>query len=94
MNFEWDKAKAAANVRKHGVTFEEASTVFADPLARIFDDVGHSTEERREVIVGHSILGGLLLVYFTERRGRVIRVFSARRATRKERQDYEENVSE
>ena len=91
MEFEWDKAKA--NVKKHGITFDEASTVFDDTLARIFDDMGHSVEERREVIVGHSILSRLLLVYFTERETNVIRIFSARRATRKERQDYEENVS-
>src|ERR1043166_6901793 len=66
MEFEWDKAKAAANFKKHEVTFDEASTVFSDPLARIFDDTEHSAEERREIIVGHSILGRLLLVYFTE----------------------------
>ncbi|HEX7956909.1 MAG TPA: BrnT family toxin [Pyrinomonadaceae bacterium] len=92
MAFEWDKAKAAANVKKHKVTFDEASTVFGDPLARIFDDPEHSAEERREIIVGHSILGRLLLVCFTEREGDLIRIFSAREATRKERQDYEENA--
>ena len=92
MEFEWDKAKAAANVKKHKITFDEASTVFGDPLARIFDDPEHSAEEHREIIVGHSILTRLLLVCFTEREGDVIRLFSAREATKKERQDYEENA--
>jgi uncharacterized DUF497 family protein len=93
MAFEWDKAKAATNVKKHKVTFDEASTVFGDPSARIFDDPGHSAEERREVIVGYSIISRLLLVCFTERAAEVIRIFSAREATKKERQDYEENTS-
>lgn len=91
MEFEWDKAKAAADFRKHDVTFDEASTVFADPLARIFDDAEHSAEERREIIVGHSILGRLLLVCFTEQAD-VVRIFSARETTGRERQDYEENA--
>lgn len=92
MKFEWDKVKAAANVRKHKVTFDEACTVFDDSLARIFDDEAHSAEERREIIVGHSILGRLLLVYFTEREADMVRIFSAREATGRERQDYEENA--
>ena len=92
MEFEWDKAKATANVKKHEITFDEASTVFGDPLARIFDDPEHSAVERREIIVGHSILSRLLLVCFTEREAGVIRIFSAREATKKERQDYEENA--
>ena len=92
MEFEWDKAKAAANFKKHHVTFDEASTVFSDPLARIFDDPEHSAEERREIIAGHSIISRLLLVCFTERDANVIRIFSAREATRNERQDYEENA--
>jgi uncharacterized DUF497 family protein len=92
MEFEWDKAKAAANFKKHRVTFDEASTVFADPLARIFDDEGHSAEERREIIVGHSILGRMLLVCFAEREADLIRIFSARETTVRERRDYEENA--
>lgn len=92
MEFEWDNAKAAANFKKLKVAFDEASTVFSDPLARIFDDVDHSAEEQREIIVGHSILGRLLLVCFVEREEDVIRVFSAREVTRTERQDYEENA--
>ena len=92
MEFEWDKAKAATNFKKHDVTFDEASTVFADPLARIFDDAEHSAEERREIIVGHSIVGRLLLVCFSEREADLIRIFSARETTVRERRDYEENA--
>jgi uncharacterized protein len=88
--FEWDEEKAASNKKKHGVTFEEAATVFADPLAAIFDDEAHSVEEQREIIIGHSEEDRLLLVSFTERAG-AIRIISARRATKRERRDYEEN---
>ena len=86
--FTWDPTKAASNLRKHGVAFEEALTVFGDPLARIHDDPNHSEREGREIIVGHSTRGRLLLVSFTERVA-MIRIISARRATRHERQDYE-----
>jgi len=88
--FEWDARKAEANRKRHGVAFEEALLVFADPLARIFDDPDHSQPERREIIVGHDSRGQLLLVSFTERENRV-RLISARRATRQERRDHEEN---
>lgn len=91
MNFEWNSKKAAANLSKHGVTFEEALTVFADPLARIFDDEDHSSEEHREIIIGHSANHRLLLVCFTAQPGST-RIFSARKATKQERKDYEENV--
>lgn len=90
LEFEWHADKAASNVRKHGVTFEEAMSVFADPLAAIFDDDEHSAEEPPEIIVGHSGKGRLLLVSFTER-GEAVRIISARRASRRERKDYEEN---
>jgi uncharacterized DUF497 family protein len=89
--FEWHPTKAASNSAKHRVTFEEASTVFADSLARIFDDPGHSTNEGREIIVGQSAEQRLLVVSFTERRSS-IRIFSARKATKRERRDHEENV--
>ncbi|MBI3016009.1 MAG: BrnT family toxin [Candidatus Tectomicrobia bacterium] len=92
LRFEWDPKKAAANLAKHGVSFEEGLTAFSDPLARIFDDEDHSSEEEREIIIGHSTQHRLLLVCFTAR-GASIRIFSARKATRRERQDYEENVS-
>ncbi len=90
MEFEWDPRKATANRRKHGITFDEALTVFADPLARIFDDPDHSAAERREIIIGHSAAHRLLMVSFTERHDRV-RIISARVTTRQERDDYEEN---
>ncbi len=91
LKFEWDRRKAAANFSKHRVPFEEALTVFADPLARIFDDEGHSIEEEREIIIGHSVKRRLLVVCFAAR-GESVRIFSARKATRRERRDYEENV--
>jgi len=90
VEFEWDAEKARGNERKHRVTFEEAATVFGNHLAVIFDDEVHSTEEEREIIVGHSDRNRLLLVSFTERSGK-IRIVSARRATRREREDYEES---
>ncbi|NUQ65723.1 MAG: BrnT family toxin [Pirellulales bacterium] len=90
LSFERDEDKAASNESKHGVTFDEASTVFADPLAVIFDDEEHSEDEIREIIIGHSILERLLLVSFTERGEDVVRIISARRATKRERKDYEE----
>lgn len=92
LEFEWDPKKASANLAKHGVSFEEAMTVFADPLARIFDDEEHSDDEQREIIIGHSIKRRLVLVCFTAH-GTRVRLLSARKATRLERKDYEENVS-
>lgn len=92
LRFEWDNRKAAANGRKHRVGFDEASTVFDDALARIFDDVEHSTDEIREIIIGNSLLERLLVVSFAEIPMKNIRIISARLATRKEREDYEENV--
>ncbi len=89
--FEWDARKAKENVKNHRVPFEEALTVFADPFARIFDDPDHSKGQRRELILGHSMKQHLLVVSFTER-GRRIRIISARRATTRERWDYEENI--
>ena len=91
LEFEWDRRKARSNLAKHNVPFEEALTVFADSLARIFDDEEHSNDERREIIIGHSNRRHLIVVSFTTR-GMRIRLFSARKATRIERKDYEENV--
>jgi uncharacterized DUF497 family protein len=93
VKFEWDPKKAAANLSKHRVSFEEGLTVFADPLAKIFDDEDHSTEEQREIIIGHSASHRLLLVCFAAQQQESIRIFSARKATRQERKDYEENVT-
>ena len=92
LHFEWDANKANANITKHGVSFEEASTVFQDVTAVIFDDENHSDEELREIVVGHSDRNRLLLVCFTERND-AIRVINARKATRREHQDYEEHQS-
>jgi hypothetical protein len=89
LEFEWDAAKAEANLRKHGVAFDEALTAFFDPLARIFDDPDHSVEERREIIIGYSARPRLLLVGFTERAG-TVRIIYARAATRAERKNHEE----
>ena len=89
LEFEWDWKKAIANSRKHGVSFDEASTVFGDPLAAIFDDEAHSDEEAREIIVGHSERNRLLVVSFMMR-GDAIRIISARRATKQETRDHEE----
>jgi len=91
--FSWDENKAASNIVDHqGVTFDEASTVFDSSLARIFDDEIHSFDERREIIIGPSIKGRLLLVCFTERPNEIIRIISARLPTRRERKKYEENT--
>lgn len=88
--FEWDAAKAADNVRKHRVSFEEAATVFGDSLGRIFDDPDHSQAEHRELLIGCSAQNRIVIVSFTERASR-IRIISARRATDRERHDYEEH---
>jgi Uncharacterized protein conserved in bacteria len=90
--FTWDDKKASANIKKHGVSFEEAQTVFSNPRAVIFDDEAHSIDEKREIIIGPSARGRLLLVYLTERVDG-IRIISARRATPKERRDYEEGTN-
>jgi uncharacterized DUF497 family protein len=91
VRFSWDPAKAKANLSKHGVTFDEAATVFLDPLARIHDDPEHSIGEVREIIIGHSAAARLLLVCFTER-GEVVRIINARPPDRDERRDYEESI--
>ncbi len=88
MRFEWDGDKAAKNRTKHNVSFEEAVTVFYDPLAATFDDPDHSQGERRLITVGSSSQGHLLVVCHTERRG-AVRLISARRATRHERKRHE-----
>ena len=89
LGFEWDAHKALTNQIKHGLSFEEAMSVFTDQLAHIFDDPDHSVAESREIIVGLSQKQRLLVVCFTERRD-TVRIFSARKATKWERQDYEE----
>jgi uncharacterized protein len=92
LQFEWDRDKATKNLKKHNIGFDEASTVFDDPMAYIFDDEAHSDHEHREIIIGHSVIKRLLLVCFTERAEDLIRIFSARLASKKECKDYEENT--
>ena len=88
MRFEWDRDKAVSNRNKHGVPFDEAVTVFYDPLAATFGDPDHSVEEDRLITVGYSGQGRLLVVCHTERSG-AIRIISARRATARERKRHE-----
>ncbi len=89
MQFDWNNKKANLNLKKHGVNFEEAKTVFGDPLARIFDDEEHSAEERRDGIIGHSLKNLLLIISFTERANETIRIISSRETTLTERRKYE-----
>jgi len=93
MRFEWDPNKAESNLQKHGVSFDEAVTVFKDPLAFIFDDTAHSEQEHREIIIGMSTVRRMLLVCFVERVEDTVRIISARPATRQEVKDYEKNAS-
>jgi uncharacterized DUF497 family protein len=90
MRFAWDENKAAANLARHGVAFEEAATVFGDPLSDTFDDPDHSANERRFVIIGMSAKGKMLIVAHTDD-GEVVRLISAREPTREERELYEES---
>ena len=91
MTFEWDDRKAAANLKKHGVAFEDASSVFFDPLAITFLDPDHSLDERREVTLGCTMKKEMVFVCHCER-GERIRIISARPATRNERRQYEEGI--
>lgn len=93
LSFEWDPRKAASNLAKHAVSFEEAATVFGDPLGRISSDPRHSTDEERFVILGVSRLRRVLIVMFVDR-GEAVRIVSARRATPRERRNYEEKRPE
>lgn len=90
MQFEWDN-KAQINLTKHRVSFDEAKTVFDDPLLLVFTDPDHSIEEQRLIIMGESSQGRLLVVAYTER-GEVTRLISATQATRQERRAYEEDI--
>lgn len=89
LEFEWDPLKAAGNLAKHGIPFEEARSVFTDPLGIITSDPRHSIDELREALVGLSERGRLVVVMFTERDD-IVRIISARPATRRERINYEE----
>jgi uncharacterized DUF497 family protein len=89
MRFEWDPIKARINLRKHGVSFPEAATVFGDPLATYYEDPDHSTSERRYLTIGSSIQGRLLHIAFADH-GEHIRIIQARKLTRNETTQYEE----
>ena len=91
MNFEWDAEKAEANFKKHGVSFDEAKTVFRDPMYLIFADPDHSIGESRFLVIGVSESDRLLFVSYTERKS-TTRIISARKATRRERKKYEEDI--
>jgi uncharacterized protein len=88
LSFEWDDGKATENLKKHGVSFAEASTVFADPLSRTIPDPLHSDVEDRFIVLGESASAHTLVVVHTHRGGKV-RIISARKATPRERKDYE-----
>ena len=88
MEFEWDREKAKRNLRKHKVSFDEAMTIFYEPLSATFDDPDHSTDEERLITIGYSSRSRLLVVSHTER-GKTIRIISARHATAHERKQHE-----
>ena len=90
LNFEWNEQKATINKNKHGVSFEEANTVFSDPLSLTIDDPLHSRSEQRFIIIGRSIRQRTVVVVYVERRNK-IRIISARLATSREKKTYEEN---
>jgi len=89
VEFEWDLHKAEANLEKHAISFEEATTVFGDPLSLTISDPDHSDDEQRFILLGQSYAGRLLVVVHTER-GAGIRIIGARLATRRERVSYEQ----
>ena len=90
IEFESDPAKAERNVKRHGITFEEAETAFDDPFALIVEDETHSFDEPRELLTGYSNRNRLLLIVFTQRSANFIRIISARVATRSEHKRYEQ----
>jgi len=91
MKFDWNEEKAKKNLDKHGISFDEATSVFDDPLFLTYADLDHSIEERRFIIMGESARGRLLVVSYTERKSST-RLISARPVTRKERKAYESDL--
>ncbi|NET58086.1 MAG: hypothetical protein F6K47_18605 [Symploca sp. SIO2E6] len=91
MHFEWDDNKAESNFIKHGISFEEAVTVFADPYLQFTEDTKHSEVEEREWAIGEAENGSMIVVVFTMR-GDQIRIISARKATKRECRRYEEGI--
>jgi hypothetical protein len=92
LRFEWDEAKATTNLEKHGVSFDEARTVFGDQYTITVFDTRHSSEENRFIDIGMSVNGRILIVSYTEDDKR-IRIISCRKATPKERRQYEQQYS-
>ena len=88
LRFEWDGRKAQSNKRKHGITFEEASTIFADPLSITILDPAHSISEDRFITIGTSVNHKLIVVVHTDRDD-IIRIINARKATRNEKSQYQ-----
>ena len=91
MLFDWDEEKAKSNLAKHGISFDEATSVFDDPLFLIFADPEHSLQEQRFLIMRESARGRLLVISYTDRKD-ITRLISARPATRKERKAYESEL--
>lgn len=91
MVYEWNAAKARANLKKHGFSFEEAATVFLDPLALSFSDPDHSIDEMREITIGCTT-GNTIIFVSPCQRGQRLRLISARKATTNERKHYEEAI--
>jgi len=91
MQFEWDEEKAIINFKKHGIAFEEAVGCFYDPYQVAFEDPEHSEDEFREILIGHSKMGKLLIIVYSLR-DKVIRIISARSATKKEAKTYAEGI--
>ena len=89
LRFEWDLNKAKTNIEKHGISFEEATTVFADEQAVLFDDPDHSEDEDRSILLGFSAMAKMLIVcHCLREEGNVIRIISARKATKTEEKQY------
>ncbi len=88
--FQWDPNKARANERKHGISFNEASSAFGDPLSLTIYDPDHSRHEKRYILIGETMSRRLIVISHAEK-GNMIRIISARPATKRERKTYEEN---
>ena len=91
MQFEWDAEKAASNLKKHGVSFQEAATAFGDPFSATIADPDHSEDEDRYVLLGETYQGRLVVVVHTDRE-ETVRIISARLASRRERKSYEQQT--
>jgi len=91
LEFDWNESKAISNKNKHGISFSEAATIFADPLELTISDPDHSFEEYRFISIGRSKAGNLLTVSYTERQPNIIRIISCRSVTKQEKKFYEQS---